>query len=106
MIDAQLPPRLAATLHRAGHDAEHLYVIGMLNAPDRDIWRYAGERGAAIATEDSDFAAMRMNAEIGPAVVWLRLGNVANDALLDAVEQTLPELVKSIEMKESLIEIQ
>lgn len=92
-------------LRQAGHEAGHLYEIGMLAAPDRDIWRYAEEHGAAILTKDGDFAAMRMHAESGPVVVWLRFGNIANDVLIAALERTLPEIVEAIEAGERLIEI-
>lgn len=92
-------------LRRAGHEAEHLYDIGMLNAPDREIWHHAQERSAAILTKDGDFAAMRMNAESGPAVVWLRLGNVGNDTLLAVVERALPEIVGALDAGETLVEL-
>lgn len=51
---------------------------------------------------DSDFAVMRMHAESGPAIVWLRLGNIANDAPVAALEQALPEIVAA---GEELIEV-
>lgn len=92
-------------LRQMGHEAEHLYEIGMLAAPDREIWRYASENGAMIVTKDADFAAMRMQAESGPPIIWLRLGNVTNDMLLAAVERALPEIVAAIEGGERLIEV-
>ncbi len=93
-------------LKRAGHEAEHLYEIGMLTASDRGIWRYAEEHGAAIVTKDSDFAAMRMHAGSGPAIVWLRFGNIANDALMAALERVLPEIAEAVKEGEQLIEVQ
>ena len=92
-------------LRRTGHEAEHLFEIGMLNAPDREIWRYAERMGAAIITKDGDFAAMRMQAEGGPSIVWLRLGNIANEALLAAVERALPEIVAAVKGAERLVEV-
>jgi predicted nuclease of predicted toxin-antitoxin system len=105
LLDAQLPPKLAAALRKAGHEAEHVFEVGLLTAPDIEIWRYAERMGAAIVTKDSDFAAMRMHAESGPAVVWLRLGNATNEAVESTLREVLPEVIGAIEVGEKYIEI-
>ena len=101
LLDAQLPPRLTKTLKRAGHEAEHVYDCGLLTAADRDIGKYAAKEKAVVITKDADFAAMAA----GPAVVWLRLGNVSNDVLIAAVMAALPEIVAAVEAGEVLVEV-
>ncbi|HEY1632953.1 MAG TPA: DUF5615 family PIN-like protein [Rhizomicrobium sp.] len=105
LIDAQLPPRLAVALRKAGHEAEHVFDIGLVAAPDIEIWRYAERKGAAIITKDSDFAAMRISAETGPAVIWLRIGNATNEHLERELMLHLPEIVAALETSETLIEM-
>ena len=39
LVDAQLPPVLARRLRGLGHEAEHVYDIGMQAATDRAIWK-------------------------------------------------------------------
>jgi predicted nuclease of predicted toxin-antitoxin system len=123
LLDAQLPPRLTRALTRGGHVAVHVTECGLLTAKDTDIWKYAAKQKAVVITKDADFAAMRLgafsgkvetgfpseNATVrksrGPAVVWLRLGSVTNDALIEAVVAALPEIVAAIEAGEGLVEV-
>jgi predicted nuclease of predicted toxin-antitoxin system len=92
LLAAELPPRLAKAMVRKGHVAWHVTDCGMLSAKDRDIWRFAAQEGAAVVTKDGDFAALRAQATDGPPVVWLRLGNIANDALEKALLSALPQI--------------
>ena len=101
LLDAQLPPRLTRALTRGGHVALHVYECGLLTATDRDIGKYAVKQKAVVITKDADFAAMAA----GPAVVWLRLGNVSNDVLIAAVMAALPQIVEAIEAGEGLVEV-
>lgn len=105
LIDAQLPPRLAKVLAREGHEAAHVCECGLLTAKDRDVWRSAAKQSAVIVTKDADFAAMRGRARKGPAVIWLRLGNVSNDALITSLVRVLPDIVAAIEAGEVVVEL-
>ena len=105
LLDAQLPSRLTKAPTRTGHKAAHIYECGMLTAKDRDIWKYAAKHGFAVVTKDADFAAMRAHAAGGPAVVWLRLGNVSNDKLIEAFMSVLPEVAAAIEAREGIVEV-
>lgn len=105
LIDAQLSPKLTVALRKAGHEAEHVFDVGLLAAPDIEIWRYAERMGAAIITKDSDFAAMRMHVASGPAVIWLRLGNATSETMERALLAALVEIIVAVEMGETLVEI-
>jgi predicted nuclease of predicted toxin-antitoxin system len=105
LVDAQLPPALARRLSDKGHQAEHLTEIGLGGATDEEIWRHARETGAAIVTKDEDFAMLVRRDPSGPPVVWVRLGNVTNRALWQALEPLLPEVVEALGEGERLIEI-
>jgi uncharacterized protein with PIN domain len=50
VVDAQLPP-LARLLREAGCDAFAVREIGLREASDAEIWRYAVQQQAAIITK-------------------------------------------------------
>ena len=52
VVDAQLPPALARLLREAGCDAFAVREIGLREASDAEIWRYAVQQQAAIITKD------------------------------------------------------
>jgi predicted nuclease of predicted toxin-antitoxin system len=105
LVDAQLPPALARWLTGAGYVAQHVAEVGLAAANDEPIWRHAAATGAVIVTKDEDFAARRVHRKGSPSVVWLRIGNASNRALLQWFEPLLPEIVARLEQGEVLIEI-
>jgi predicted nuclease of predicted toxin-antitoxin system len=58
VIDAQLPPASSVAITEAGHFAEHVTDIGLLEADDRDIWRFALANDAVMITKDEDFVSI------------------------------------------------
>ena len=56
VVDAQLPPALARLLRETGCDAFAVREIGLREATDAEIWRYAVQQQAVIITKDEDFA--------------------------------------------------
>jgi predicted nuclease of predicted toxin-antitoxin system len=105
VIDAQLPPGLAARLISLGHQAEHVTQISLQTSDDVEIWRYAIRHGAVIVTKDEDFVSLGRREPSSPPVVWIRLGNTTNRALWRAVEPLLPEILDALSLGEKLIEI-
>ena len=105
LVDAQLPPALARALSEQGFDARHVFDIGLLDAPDRAIWKRAIKERAAIVTKDEDFVALRRISKTGPAVVWLRVGNTANSHLIPWLLALMPQVVAAIANGESVLEL-
>lgn len=58
-----------------------------------------------MVTKDEDFASRTAWEKEGPPIVWLRVGNCSNEALLRWLEPMLNEIIKSLESGERLIEI-
>lgn len=103
LVDAQLPPRLAALLVTLGYEAHHVAEFDMLRARDRAIWDKAAELDAAIMTKDVDFVTLRALRSLGPAIVWIRLGNVSRTVLLARIAKALPGIVAQIEHREKVV---
>lgn len=105
LVDAQLPPALCRVLIDANHIAEHVAELGMLRASDAEIWAYAHRHGAIIVSKDEDFASRSRHGIDGPTVVWLRMGNCSNAALISRFAPLLPTIVELIEAGEALVEV-
>ena len=105
LVDAQLPPALAAYLEASGHQAEHVNRIGLGSASDLEVWRHAGAVRATLITKDIDFLALSQRNDDHPAVVWIRLGNCTNAALTAVVDALLPEIVSALTAGERLVEV-
>src|SRR2546422_4567569 len=82
LVDAQLPPALARWLCEQGHEAQHVEDVGLRDADDGPIWAHALGVDAVILTKDEDFAERAARELHGPVIVWLRVGNATNRALL------------------------
>jgi len=81
VVDAQLPPALARLLREAGCEALAVREIGLREASDAEIWRYAVQQQAVIITKDEDFAERCLYSRDQPVIVWLRIGNKLSGAL-------------------------
>jgi predicted nuclease of predicted toxin-antitoxin system len=104
LIDAQLPPSLAAALRAAGCGAVHIGDLGLLNATDRQIWNEATSRSAVLVTKDRDFPILRAASNDGPTILWVRVGNTDNRTLMAQILRALPAIVDAVERGEQVIE--
>lgn len=79
LVDAQLPPALCGWLRERGHEAAHVFEIGMVAAGDAEIAAQAEANGAVLVSKDEDFVTLRLPDRF--AFLWLRCGNATNRAL-------------------------
>jgi len=107
LIDAQLPPALARLLEDSGHEASHVADVSLRDAGDTEIWDLALTEGMVIVTKDEDFAHRQSqleDADLSPAIVWLRVGNTSNQALIEWFEPLVPSITTFIESGQRLLE--
>lgn len=105
LIDEQLPPALSRFLKNAGHEAVHIYNIGLGAVSDKRVWSEALARKAILITKDADFVIRLQSTGLGPPVLWIRLGNTSPRELWAALEPLLDEFVAAFERGEMLIEV-
>jgi predicted nuclease of predicted toxin-antitoxin system len=105
VVDAQLPPSLALLLVAWGHSAEHIYQRFPQNVSDSEIWQYAMSCGGVIVSKDEDFPQRVRAVDHSPQVIWLRVGNTSNRALLQWLRPLWPEIEHSLQSGERLIEV-
>lgn len=105
LVDAQLPPSLAAWLRVSGHDADHVMDAGGLEASDAEIWELAVTGGYVIVTKDRDFVDWARARSPKARILWIRFGNRRRDALLAKVEAAWPVLLGALESDVTIIEV-
>ena len=60
LVDNQLPPSLARFLTERGVDSQHVVDVGMEEASDPAIWRYAAQQNRVLISKDDDFPEPRV----------------------------------------------
>ncbi len=97
LVDAQLPPRLAAWLREQGHDAIHARDLVRGNStPDSDIIALADHDRRVVVTKDSDFARAHLRYGRPELLLIVALGNATNRRVLDVFSQHLSSIVSGL----------
>jgi predicted nuclease of predicted toxin-antitoxin system len=105
LVDAQLPPGLVQFLEKRGHEAKAVRDVGLRDAQDRTIWDFAVSGDWVVVTKDEDFAERALQAEVGPQILWLRIGNSTNQVLFVWLEPLLSSAVINLQSGQRLVEL-
>ena len=105
LVDAQLSPPLAQYVESCGHHSTHVSEVGLTDAEGLDIWDYAAVNNFVVITKEEDFQKRRQTAISGPSIIWLRVGNCYNQALIKWFGPMFAEVVDRIMVGETLIEV-
>ena len=103
LIDAQLPPALCGWFEARGFRAEHVTERLGGQTPDAEIAALAVAEGLVLVTKDDDFALRHPPARY--RLVWLRCGNITNQALRGWLDQRWEPLLAALEADETLVEV-
>jgi predicted nuclease of predicted toxin-antitoxin system len=106
VVDQQLPPALALWLADRGHAAAHVESLGLSAADDAAIWAYVESVGGALITKDRDFAERhQVQRALQAHVVWLRIGNTTNSALMRWLAPRWPLVEQRLVAGDRVIEV-
>jgi len=75
LFDENLSFKLCQSIADIFPESNHVRLLGLSKADDRDVWDYAKTNGFAIVSQDVDFAEMAALLGSPPKVIWLRAGN-------------------------------
>ncbi|KLL12526.1 DUF5615 family PIN-like protein [Protofrankia coriariae] len=94
LVDANLSPRVAAALRKAGYEASHVVDVELGTATDVDIVTWATEHDHIIISSDSDFSAiLARQRRAAPSFVLLRhLNGLTPDQQADLLLANLPQV--------------
>ena len=104
LIDNQLPGALSKFLASRDCDCIHVIDVGLGQASDHEIWRYACEHDRTVITKDEDFLHLAVK-EPQTALIWVRFGNCRTAKLLAEFDRLWPRIVASLKAGDRVIEI-
>ena len=74
LVDNQLPPALARFIEsELKVSAIHVVDVGLRDASDAEVWRYASAEDLILVSKDEDFANMILSRPIA-RLIWIRSG--------------------------------
>ena len=79
LFDQNLSPRLCHRLADEFPGSAHVSHVELEESDDRDVWKFARDKGFTLVTKDADFADLVILRGPPPKVVWLRLGNCSTN---------------------------
>lgn len=109
LLDQNISFRVAQAVQDIFPATAQVRELGLENAKDIAIWKYASESDYTIVTFDADFYDLSLVKGIPPKIIWLRTGNLtttnieqllrANAALIKAfVEDAEHEMAACLEI--------
>jgi len=98
LFDQNISYRVVKKIQNIFPGSVQVREIGLENATDKEIWDFAKNNSYSIITFDSDFSSFSILYSHPPKVIWLRIGNVTTDALINFLEshaETITEFLTS-----------
>jgi predicted nuclease of predicted toxin-antitoxin system len=92
LFDHNLSPRLVNRLADLFPDSAHVYMLGMDQADDREVWVYAQSYDFIIVTRDSDYNELLILRGFPPKVIWIRRGNCSTTEIEAMLRSHLPDI--------------
>jgi predicted nuclease of predicted toxin-antitoxin system len=105
LIDNQLPRRLVVYLRSRGHECRHVIDQALDEASDLELWTRAGREDWVVVAKDEDFFFLANRPGDTGKLVWVRLGNCRNSALVEAFDRSLEGIVAAIEGGQRIVEL-
>ena len=105
LVDNQLPIALTRFLAQRGIEGQHVLDLGLAQAADADIWRYATEQKMVVITKDEDFFHLAGQPGATVQVVWVRLGNCRRPVLLSAIESVWSRIEACLKAGDRVVEV-
>jgi len=78
LLDQNISFRVVSLLVNTFEVVEQVKTLGLVDAPDIEIWAYARKNNYTIVTFDSDFIDLATLKGYPPKIIWLRFGNSSN----------------------------
>lgn len=82
LFDQNISHRIVAKMVKTFPEAKQVRELGLENATDIEIWRFAKNNKFAIVTFDADFYDISNLYGHPPRIVWLRTGNRSTSNLI------------------------
>lgn len=87
LFDENLSRRLVQLLKDVFPDSAHVVQLGLGTELDEKVFRFAGNEGFVLVTQDRDFAELSAVHGAPPKVVWIRVHNGTTRRIADLLRQ-------------------
>jgi predicted nuclease of predicted toxin-antitoxin system len=105
LVDNQLPLALAVHLRGWGLDCVHVLELGLDESADAVIWDRAAADDRIVVSKDGDFLLLATRSGDNGRLIWVRLGNCRNVALLATFDRMRAALIRSVQSGQRVIEL-
>ena len=97
LLDENLSRRLVPFLVRDYPGTSQVILLGMEQASDMALWRYAKQEGFVIVTRDADFQEIAMVHGHPPSVIWLKAENPSKAVTLKLLLDYREHMIQALE---------
>lgn len=81
LFDENLSRSLVSRLQDLFPGSNHVVLLGLEQATDAAIFRYAVQNNFILVTKDSDFNELIAAETARPGLIWIRIGNCSTDVV-------------------------
>lgn len=74
-FDQNLSLKLVRSLEDIFPNSNHVFLLGLDEAEDTQVWEYAKENDFTLVTKDADFGDLSILRGFPPKIIWIRRGN-------------------------------
>ncbi|AFY61840.1 DUF5615 family PIN-like protein [Synechococcus sp. PCC 6312] len=92
LFDHNLSPQLVKLLADLFPESTHVYLLGMDQSEDQEVWNYAQNNDFTIVTRDSDYNELLTLRGFPPKVIWIRRGNCSTTAIETMLRSHLADI--------------
>ena len=78
LLDQNISFRVVSLLSTTFDNIKQVKQLGLADASDLEIWKYALKNKFTVITFDSDFIDLANLKGAPPKIIWLRFGNASN----------------------------
>ena len=104
-MDNQLPVALAQWLAEQGADAVHVLNLGLDALADTGIWTRAAAENRIVVSKDEDFFHLANRDGDTGRLLWVRIGNCRNAALLARFAADWPSIQQTFASGQRIVEM-
>ena len=104
-MDNQLQVALAQWLAEQGADAVHVLNLGLDALPDTGIWAQAAAESRIVVSKDEDFFHLANRDGDTGRLLWVRIGNCRNAALLARFAADWPSIQQTFASGQRIVEM-
>ncbi|MCI0545366.1 MAG: DUF5615 family PIN-like protein [Actinobacteria bacterium] len=97
LLDANISRRLIPRISGTFPDSSHVALLGLGDATDDEIWRYAIDQELVIVSKDEDFHQRALVSGPPPKVIWVRLGNCTTSDIEQAIHGGVDTIMTFLE---------